>query len=56
MTTKEVADYLRRSYRTVQRMTKKGTLKAYSIGNNTQKYYKRSEIEAIIQPIDPNNP
>jgi excisionase family DNA binding protein len=56
MTTKEVAAYLRRSYRTIQRMTKKGLLQAYSVAGNTQKYYKRSEIEEVIHPLEPNNP
>ena len=49
MTRDEVKRLLNVDLSTVHNWTKRGKLKAYGLGNRV--YYKRSEVEAAIQPI-----
>jgi hypothetical protein len=49
LTRYEVKDWFKVDLSTVHNWTKRGKLKAYGIGNRV--YYKRSEVEAAIQPI-----
>ncbi len=46
----QVKDLLSIDLGTVHNWTKAGRLKAYGIGNRV--YYKRSEVEAAIQPLN----
>ena len=50
LTRKEAADLLKINLTTLYNHTKKGKLKAYGLGNRV--YYKRSEIESKIVPIN----
>lgn len=50
LTRHEVRDLLRVDLSTVHNWTKRGKLKAYGLGNRV--YYKRSEVEAAIQPLN----
>ncbi len=49
MTRNEVKNLLNVDLSTVHNWTKRGKLKAYGLGNRV--YYKRSEVEAAIQPL-----
>ncbi len=49
LTRNEVRDLLKVDLSTVHNWTKKGKLKAYGISGRI--YYKRSEVEAAIQPL-----
>ncbi|TWP29255.1 DNA-binding protein [Apibacter muscae] len=49
LTRKEVADLFKINLSTLFHWTNKGKLKAYGIGNRV--YYKRSEVDAMIQPL-----
>ena len=53
LTRNEVAEWLKCDISTIHNWTVKGTLVKYCIGNRT--YYKRSEIEAVMIPIDNNH-
>lgn len=50
LTRNEVRDLLKIDLSSVHNWTKKGKLKAYQISGRV--YYKRSEIEAAIQPLN----
>ena len=50
LTRKDVKDLLKVDLSTLWSWTKKGKLKAYGIGNRV--YYKRSEIELNLRPIN----
>jgi len=50
LTRNEVKDLLKIDLSTVYNWTKRGKLRAYGIGNRV--YYKRSEVEAAIQPLE----
>lgn len=50
LTRNEVKELLKIDLSTVHNWTKKGKLKAYGLGNRV--YYKRSEVEAAIQPLE----
>ena len=50
LTRKETKDFLKIDLSTLWSWTKRGKLKAYGIGNRV--YYKRSEIEANLTPIN----
>ena len=49
LTRHEVRDLLKIDLSSVHNWTKKGKLKAYQISGRV--YYKRSEVEAAIQPL-----
>ena len=49
LTRQETADMCKVTIETVWAWTKKGKLKAYGIGNRV--LYKRSEVEAAIEPL-----
>lgn len=49
LTRNEVKDLLKIDLSSVHNWTKKGKLKAYGISGRI--YYKRSEVEAAIQPL-----
>lgn len=51
LTRKEVADLFKINLSTLFHWTNKGKLKAYGIGNRV--YYKRSEVEEVLQPLKP---
>lgn len=46
----EVRDMLKCDLSTVHNLTKRGKLKAYGIGGRV--YYKRSEVEEAIKPLN----
>jgi excisionase family DNA binding protein len=50
LTRKEVKELLKVDMSTVHHWTKKGKLKAYGLGNRV--YYKRSEIEECLTPLN----
>ena len=50
LTRNEVKDLLKIDLSTVHNWTKKGKLKAYACSGRV--YYKRSEVEAAIQPLE----
>lgn len=50
LTRNEVRDLLKCDLSTVHNLTKRGKLKAYGIGGRV--YYKRSEVEAAIKPLN----
>ncbi|AHW59582.1 Helix-turn-helix domain-containing protein [Draconibacterium orientale] len=50
LTRNEVKDMLKVDLTTIWNYTNKGKLKAYGIGNRV--YYKRSEVEAAIKPLN----
>ena len=50
MTRNEVKDFFKVDLSTIWAWTRNGRLKSYGIGNRV--YYKRSEIEASIQPLN----
>lgn len=50
LTRNEVRDLLKVDLSTVHNWTKKGKLKAYGISGRV--YYKRSEVEAAITPLE----
>nr|WP_319571672.1 helix-turn-helix domain-containing protein [uncultured Draconibacterium sp.] len=49
LTRNQVKELLNVDLSTVHNWTKRGKLKAYGLGNRI--YYKRSEVEAAIQPL-----
>lgn len=53
ITRNELAELLKCDLSTIHNWTKKGKLKAYGIGNRV--YYKRSEVQAVMKPLGPNN-
>jgi excisionase family DNA binding protein len=50
LTRSEVRDLLQVNLSTVHNLTKRGKLKAYGIGGRV--YYKRSEVEQAIKPLN----
>lgn len=50
LTRNEVKDLLKVDLSTVHNWTKKGKLKSYGLGNRV--YYKRSEVEQAIKPLN----
>ncbi|WP_167616992.1 helix-turn-helix domain-containing protein [Maribellus sediminis] len=50
MTRNEVKDFLKVDLSTVHNWTKKGKLKSYGLGHRI--YYKRSEVEQAILPLN----
>ncbi len=50
LTRNEVKELLKVDLSTVHNWTKRGKLKSYGIGSRV--YYKRSEVEAAIKPIN----
>ena len=50
MTRNEVKDFLKVDLSTVHNWTKKGKLKSYGLGHRI--YYKRSEVEQAIIPLN----
>ena len=50
LTRKEVAELLKIDLASVHNWTKKGKLKAYGIGGRV--YYKRTEVDASIKPLN----
>ncbi|MDX8339389.1 helix-turn-helix domain-containing protein [Draconibacterium sp. IB214405] len=50
LTRNEVKDLLKVDLSTIHNWTKRGKLKAYGIGNRV--YYKRSEVEQAIKPLN----
>lgn len=50
LTRNEVKDLLKVDLSTVHNWTKRGKLKAYGLGNRV--YYKRSEVEEAIKPLN----
>lgn len=50
MTRSEVKEFLKVDLSTIHNWTKRGKLKAYGLGNRI--YYKRSEVEGAIQPLN----
>ncbi|HSC55290.1 MAG TPA: helix-turn-helix domain-containing protein [Phnomibacter sp.] len=50
LTREEVASLLKCDLSTLYHWTKKGKLKSYGIGNRV--YYKRTEIELAIKPLN----
>ncbi len=50
MTRNEVKDFLKVDLSTVHNWTKKGKLKSYGLGHRI--YYKRSEVEKAIIPLN----
>ena len=50
LTRNEVRDLLKVDLSTVHNWTKRGKLKAYGLGNRV--YYRRSEVEAAIKPLN----
>lgn len=50
LTRNEVKDLLKIDLSSVWSYTKKGKLKAYGIGNRV--FYKRTEVEAAIKPLN----
>lgn len=50
LTRNEVRDMLKCDLSTVHNLTKRGKLKAYGIGGRV--YYKRSEVEEAIKPLN----
>ena len=50
LTRNEVKELLKIDLSTVHNWTKRGKLKSYGIGNRV--YYKRSEVEAAIKPLN----
>jgi excisionase family DNA binding protein len=49
MTKKEVAAYLRRSTKTVDRLRKNGILKGYRIAKRSQVLFKLSDVSTIFK-------
>ena len=50
MTRNEVKEFLKVDLSTIHNWTKRGKLKAYGLGNRV--YYKRSEVEQAIKPLN----
>ena len=50
LTRNEVKTFFKVDLSTVHNWTKRGKLKSYGIGNRV--YYKRSEVEAAIKPLN----
>jgi len=50
LTRNEVKDLLKVDLSTVHNWTKRGKLHSYGLGNRV--YYKRSEVEAAIKPLN----
>jgi excisionase family DNA binding protein len=50
ITRTELAELLKCDLSTIHNWTKKGKLTAYGIGNRV--YYKRSEVEAVLIPLN----
>lgn len=50
LTRNEVRDWLKVDLSTVHNWTKKGKLKAYGLGNRV--YYRRSEVEEAVKPLN----
>ncbi|KJF44285.1 helix-turn-helix domain-containing protein [Draconibacterium sediminis] len=50
LTRNEVKDLLKVDLSTVHNWTKRGKLRAYGLGNRV--YYKRTEVEAAIKPLN----
>lgn len=51
LTREQTADLLQVDLSTLWHWTRKGKLKSYGIGNRV--YYKRTEIEASLMPLNP---
>jgi hypothetical protein len=52
LTIEETALYFKKSIDTIDNWSKKGYLQKYGIGNSV--YFKRSEIENGLTPLNPN--
>lgn len=52
MTREEVAKYLKKDVSTIFRMTKKGVLTSYGLGESNSIYYKRSEINETLIKLE----